>query len=198
MQSRGERGCPRSGAPRPCPGQEAGAKAAPKLPLEGAASAFLSVGPRWVDIPFWHVLRVRLQTQLVPKGPSASPPHQAALYGTTLAPRSFALRPVSPSCCLLTIQPEATSCPICLCLSLNWSSPPPRCGAGLGRPLPRLTHPAQGPSDGSVEHSHSPALCLPGSQTLSREDLANQEEKVLLSLPPKSQTDVHPPSLEPL
>lgn len=99
---------------------------------------------RWAQVgghPFWHVLWVRLQTQLVPKGPSASPPHQAALYGTTLAPRSFALRPVSPSCCLLTIQPEATSCPICLCLSLNWSSPPPLLWGWAG-----LASPAANPS----------------------------------------------------
>lgn len=106
-------------------------KGSPKLPLEGAASAFLSVGPGWVDIPFWHVLWVQLQTQLVPKGPSASPPHQAVHHGTTLAPRSFAVRPVSPSCRLLTIQPEVTSCSICLCLSpeLVLSSPP---DVGLG------------------------------------------------------------------
>lgn len=175
------------------------AKAAPKLPLEGAACAFLSVGPRCVNVSFWHVLRVQLQAQLVPEGPSASPPHQAAYYRTTLAPRSFPLRPASPSCCLLTIQPEVTSCPIHLCLSPEWVLFCLLCcGAGLGWSFPWLSHPAQGPSDGSRKHSHSPALRPPGSLTLGREDLANQEEKVLLTLPPKSQTDLHPPRLEPL
>lgn len=140
MQSRGERGWTQSGAPRPCPGQGAGAKAAPGAPSGRSRLRFLEL---WAQVR-GHLLLAcsagAAATQLVPKGPSAWPPPPAVYYGTTLAPRSFPLRPVSPLAASLPSNQRSHPVPsVCAC-PLNWSSPPSP-AVGLGWPLPQLTHP---------------------------------------------------------